>query len=1381
MWQASPIFISSTFVDMQAERDFLRSRVFPELEERLASRRHNLEWVDLRVGVATASEHDERVRELYVLKVCLDEVRRCRPYLIVLLGDRYGWVPPEDRIKSAAEEAREGFSANIVGRSVTELEIEFGILSDSDQQARSFFYFREPLPYAGMPAETARLYSEDYTVDAGKESRKNNLAALKDRIEKQLPARVRRYSGTWDSERQCVAGLEEFGRMVLDDLWSELDRATKAFEAVADAPWRQAESEALQDFFEDRARDFVGRDSVIDTLNAFATAGDAASGAWGVCVTGDPGSGKSALAGELYRRLRASKVFLLAHSAGSSVNAASVDSMLRRWIGELADALGVDPGIPESADPALIEATFSRLLSQMAQQQPVVVLIDALDQFENTTRGRYASWLPRTWPVNARLVTTAIAGDASKALAERGLQIVSLAPLDANSAREIIVGICRRYHRAFEPAVADAVMAKRGADGPAWGNPLWLVLAVEDLNLLDSDDFAHAQRSYAGEPAERLRAFLVDTVAVYPIDIAGLYNHTFARAEEAFGANLTRGFLGLIAVSRAGWRESDFRTLLPQVSGDSWDELQFAQLRRFFRGQLRQRGARTRWDFNHAQMRIAARQRLGSHDVSLTDLHGRIVTYLRSLGAEDPLRQSETMYHLLESGDYKRAVEYFGDRALPEPEVRAALQILMDSVLRAPDGDQIAATRRLLNLLSAPGANPAAVKHATVHFLFELGPALKDRAISAARIVLATGVHETLSHLLEADPTVDPDLRVYLVCSDLNLAELQREGGDVSAAERTFQMIVEKVGRVGDDKLGSDLISLISGAEGIGDSQFSRGDYPKAETSFRLALATFQRYEDKRAASDADTQAILQRLQDKRHTDFDKMKEAVARFSASATANLDKMRATLLTKLGDALLAQERFSEAGDLYGAAQAIYEHYAALNPTSALQLREVVVIRNKLGNMQAASGDTAKADGTFRAMLDLAEKLHDADPSNMEWQHDLSVAYYKLADVCLMRDDKPQALQLHQKSAGLREDLIRRDPQNADWRTSLALSRKRLATLQPSSAAPASKTDADIIDLINAIQRDDLVSVRAAISRGIDPTKGASPDGPTPFGYAIAKGSANIFRFILESGVNPNVGVGGGSNALSLAADRGRAEIAQMLLAAGAAVDAEESDGRTALVWAAERGDNDIVTLLLDRGADINHVVRANGATALHAATQKEHETTVALLLSRGARVDLATSGGNTALHFAAFAGNEKIVSLLVTHGADSALVNSQGKTAHDIAREQGKDDELFAKTKLTTYDTLKKTFSEQRPALHDPFLTEVLWTVYRQPDPPVPLTLSYENAPHYDVVATFNKQEGGIKSTIEVSDNTDGRPMHSSETRYSLIDGKWEAEILRNWQR
>src|SRR5580704_2250428 len=126
MWSARPIFISSTFLDMQAERDYLRTRVFPELEERLRERRHHLEWVDLRVGVATAAVPDEHLRELHVLKVCLAEVRRCRPFLIVLVGDRYGWVPPAERIQAAAAEA--GFPADTAGRSVTDLEIDCGAL-----------------------------------------------------------------------------------------------------------------------------------------------------------------------------------------------------------------------------------------------------------------------------------------------------------------------------------------------------------------------------------------------------------------------------------------------------------------------------------------------------------------------------------------------------------------------------------------------------------------------------------------------------------------------------------------------------------------------------------------------------------------------------------------------------------------------------------------------------------------------------------------------------------------------------------------------------------------------------------------------------------------------------------------------------------------------------------------------------------------------------------------------------------------------------------------------------------------------------------------------------------------------------------------------------
>ena len=105
-WLSRPIFITSTFRDMHAERDYLRTHVFPELDERLRPRRCHLEPIDLRWGVETTSASEEGERERRVLKVCLAEVERSRPFLIALLADRYGWVPPEDRMAAAAPQAK---------------------------------------------------------------------------------------------------------------------------------------------------------------------------------------------------------------------------------------------------------------------------------------------------------------------------------------------------------------------------------------------------------------------------------------------------------------------------------------------------------------------------------------------------------------------------------------------------------------------------------------------------------------------------------------------------------------------------------------------------------------------------------------------------------------------------------------------------------------------------------------------------------------------------------------------------------------------------------------------------------------------------------------------------------------------------------------------------------------------------------------------------------------------------------------------------------------------------------------------------------------------------------------------------------------------------
>ena len=113
----------------------------------------------------------------------------------MLLGDRYGWVPPPERMAGAVEER--GYVTDVAGKSVTALEVEFGVLDNTDQAARGFFYFRDPLPYDQMSAEQAALYSDAHDPHPSIPDAPQRLAALKARIEPRPSALPR-----WDWMRK---------------------------------------------------------------------------------------------------------------------------------------------------------------------------------------------------------------------------------------------------------------------------------------------------------------------------------------------------------------------------------------------------------------------------------------------------------------------------------------------------------------------------------------------------------------------------------------------------------------------------------------------------------------------------------------------------------------------------------------------------------------------------------------------------------------------------------------------------------------------------------------------------------------------------------------------------------------------------------------------------------------------------------------------------------------------------------------------------------------------------------------------------------------------------------------------------------------------------
>ena len=154
VWQSRPIFISSTFADMQAERDHLRTHVFPALEERLKARRRHLEWVDLRLGVATAGEKDAEARELQVLKVCLAEVEAL-PAVPDRAARRPLWLGAADRAHRGGR--RRGGLRRRCGRAQRDRPRNpLRRARRSRRAAARFFYFREPLPYQRHAARASR-------------------------------------------------------------------------------------------------------------------------------------------------------------------------------------------------------------------------------------------------------------------------------------------------------------------------------------------------------------------------------------------------------------------------------------------------------------------------------------------------------------------------------------------------------------------------------------------------------------------------------------------------------------------------------------------------------------------------------------------------------------------------------------------------------------------------------------------------------------------------------------------------------------------------------------------------------------------------------------------------------------------------------------------------------------------------------------------------------------------------------------------------------------------------------------------------------------------------------------------------------------------------
>ena len=91
-------------------------------------------------GINTLEMSEKESTQKILEKLCLNEIDKCHPYMIVILGDRYGWIPDDNSIKQAISE-RPFYSPQNQDISITELEIDYGVLFNQNNIDHVLFLF----------------------------------------------------------------------------------------------------------------------------------------------------------------------------------------------------------------------------------------------------------------------------------------------------------------------------------------------------------------------------------------------------------------------------------------------------------------------------------------------------------------------------------------------------------------------------------------------------------------------------------------------------------------------------------------------------------------------------------------------------------------------------------------------------------------------------------------------------------------------------------------------------------------------------------------------------------------------------------------------------------------------------------------------------------------------------------------------------------------------------------------------------------------------------------------------------------------------------------------------------------------------------------------
>lgn len=499
------IFISSTFRDMQDERNQLMRFTFPKLRDLAAKRDVTLTEVDLRWGIT-----DEDSKSGKVVDICLREIENSIPFFIGIIGNRYGWVPKKKDLDDNVTDhfpSVNGYLANNL--SVTEMEMQFGVL-EREEDMHACFYIKD--------------FEDNRTQGLEKEPQDSlqKLEQLKQAVkESRYPSAT--YSSIEDLSRQ----VEEAFIRLLDQLFPKGNLSEFEKEQIGQ---RSFLNQLCQNYICDEMN-FQILDEWSDDWNASQ-----------MVVSGASGLGKSALIANWLKKTFANEKHeynIVYHFVGNGGSKSSCENIAKY----LCEGIRICYNWHASEnknDIQELKALFERIGDDSSK--PLLIVLDGINQIIDADNAKLLNWLP-TPSNNIKLLFSTLEEDLTYTVFKnRNYQIHTLQALSIGQREKLVVSYLHDvYAKSLTPERVSRIV-----NDTQCANTLVLRTLLDELVTFGIHE----------KLDEKIDFYLSHD------SVEDFYQSFLMSYEEDFGKEFVTDLLSIIVLSKNGLTETEILGIL---------------------------------------------------------------------------------------------------------------------------------------------------------------------------------------------------------------------------------------------------------------------------------------------------------------------------------------------------------------------------------------------------------------------------------------------------------------------------------------------------------------------------------------------------------------------------------------------------------------------------------------------------------------------------------------------------------------------------------------------------------------------------------------------------------------------------------------------------